>query len=147
MKAVVTKYLGDKFEWFVFDVVELGKEVKTKDAIQYRFPTRFLYYPLRITRTEEGNTLIRLLVISPELLNLPNSVHLLHKPIRISPKELRSLGNKDFSDLLKGRNCMLYESGSSKDAFQVSRKTSSQHVNSSEEKGSELFKASNKMDF
>jgi len=107
MKLVVANYLRDKFEWFVFDVVELGKEVKTKDAIQYRFPTTFLYYPLRITRTEEGETLVRLLIISPELLPIPNSVHVAHEPIRISPQELSSLGNKDFTDLLKGRNCML----------------------------------------
>ena len=89
MKAVVAAYLRDKFEWFVFDVVELGKEVKTKDAIQYRFPTGFFYYPMRITRTEEGETLVRLLVLSPQLIQLPSSVHLSHKPIRISPKELR----------------------------------------------------------
>lgn len=31
----------------------------TKEAIQYRFATRWLYYPLRITRSEEGDTNIR----------------------------------------------------------------------------------------
>jgi hypothetical protein len=107
MKAVVNQYLRDKFEWFVFDVVELGKETKTKDAIQYRFATGFLYYPLRITRTEEGDTLVRLIIISPNLVAVPSSVHVLHKPIRISAVELGSLGNKDFSDLLKGRDCAL----------------------------------------
>ena len=107
MKAVVDEYLHEKFEWFVFDVVELGEKLKTKDAIQYRFATRRLYYPLRITRTEEGDTLVRLLVISPELVRRSESVHLPHEPIRISPEELRSLGNKDFSELLKGRSCML----------------------------------------
>jgi hypothetical protein len=107
MKAVVGEYLDDKYEWFVFDVVELGKDLKTKDAIQYRFATRDLYYPMRITRTEEGDTHVRLLVISPELVRRPDDVLVLHEPIRISPKELRSLGNKDFSNMLKGRNCML----------------------------------------
>jgi hypothetical protein len=107
MKAVVDKYLHDKFEWIVFDVVELGKDLRTKDAIQYRFPTKFLYYPMRITRTEEGDTTVRLLIISPELLHLPAAVHLPHKPFRISAQELRSLDNKDFVNLLKGRDCML----------------------------------------
>ena len=107
MKAVVAAYLHDKFEWFAFDVVELGKEVKTKDAIQYRFPTRLLYYPMRITRTEKGETLVRLLVLSPQLIQLPGSVHLSHEPIRISPEELNALGNEDFSNLLKGGDCML----------------------------------------
>ena len=91
----------------MFDVVELGTEVKTKDAVQYRFVTRFLYYPMRITRTEEGDTRVRLLVLSPELLHLPPSVHVLHEPIRISPAELGTLDNKDFVNLLKGRDCML----------------------------------------
>ena len=107
MKAVVAEYLRDKFEWFVFDVVELGKEVKTKDAIQYRFASRSLYYPLRITRSEEGETVVRLLVLSPELVQLPGKVRLLHRPIRVSPDEVRSLGNDDFTAMLKGRDCML----------------------------------------
>lgn len=107
MKAVVAEYIRDKFVWFVFDVVELSKETKTKDAVQYRFPTPFLYYPLRITRTEEGDTLVRLLVVSPELLPLPKSVHLAHKPVQISALELASLGNRDVSKLFVGPSCML----------------------------------------
>jgi hypothetical protein len=56
MKTVVKQYLRAGFIWFVFDVVEVGNKVKTKDAIQYRFKTRSLYYPLKITRTESGKT-------------------------------------------------------------------------------------------
>jgi hypothetical protein len=106
MKAVVAEYIRDGFAWFVFDVVELGKEVKTKDAIQYRFATERLYYPLRITRTEEGETQVRLLVLSPELVQRPPGVRLAHEPIRISHQELRSLGNADFTRMLGG-DCML----------------------------------------
>ena len=111
MKAVVAEYLQDRFQWFVFDVVEMGKEVKTKEAIQYRFATRSLYYPLRITRSEDGDTKIRLLVLSPELVRLPSlhggKVRLAHKPIRITPEELRSLGSKDLTALIKGDHSML----------------------------------------
>jgi hypothetical protein len=107
MKAVVAEYLHEKFQWFVFDVVELGQEIKTKDAIQYRFATSYLYYPLRITRTEEGETTVRLLILSPELVRRVGSIHVLHEPIRISPAELRSLDNTEFSVLLRGRACML----------------------------------------
>ena len=32
----------------------IEKELKTNEAIQYRFATPFLYYPLKITRSEEG---------------------------------------------------------------------------------------------
>jgi hypothetical protein len=111
MKAVVAEYLQDRFQWFVFDVVEMGNEIKTKEAIQYRFATRSLYYPLRITRSQEGDTRIRLLVVSPELVRLPNldggEVRLAHEPIRITPQELRSLGSKDLTALIKGDHSML----------------------------------------
>ena len=111
MKAVVAEYLQDGFQWFVFDVVEMGKEVKTKEAIQYRFPTRSLYYPLRITRSEDGDTRVRLLVLSPELVRLPRldggRVRSGHEPIRITSKELRSLGSKDLAALIKGDHSML----------------------------------------
>ncbi len=111
MKAVVAEYLKDRFQWFVFDVVDVGNEVKTKEAIQYRFPTRSLYYPLRITRSEEGDTRVRLLVLSPELVRLPDlngsQVRLAHEPIRITSKELRSLGSKDLTALIKGDHSML----------------------------------------
>ena len=111
MKAVVAEYLQDSFQWFVFDVVEMGTEVKTKEAIQYRFATRSLYYPLRITRSEEGDTRVRLLVLSPELVRLPNldggKVRLAHEPIRITTQELHSLGSKDLAALIKGDHSML----------------------------------------
>ena len=111
MKAVVAEYLQDRFQWFVFDVVDVGKEIKTKEAIQYRFRTRSLYYPLRITRSEDGDTNIRLLVLSPELVQLPRlnggKVRLAHEPIRITAKELRSLGSDDLTALIKGDHSML----------------------------------------
>jgi len=111
MKAVVAEYLRDQFQWFVFDVVDVGTKVMTKEAIQYRFATRWLYYPLRITRSEEGDTNIRLLVLSPELVQLPRlrggTVRLAHEPIRITSKELESLGSEDLASLIKGDHSML----------------------------------------
>ena len=110
MKEVIGEYLEEKFSWFVFDVVSLDDETKTNDAIQYRFDTKFLYYPLKITRTEEGNTSVDLLVLTPKLLsNFPGipieEVHLLHTPVSISSEELRSL-NKEMDDLLGHRDDM-----------------------------------------
>ena len=111
MKAVVAEYLQDRFQWFVFDVVDLGAEVKTKEAIQYRFATHQLYYPLRITRSEVGNTTIRLLVLSPELVQMPRlnggRVRLMHEPVEITSQELQSLGSKDLAGLIKGDHSML----------------------------------------
>jgi hypothetical protein len=111
MKDVVAEYLRDQCQWFVFDVVELGSDLKTKEAIQYRFKTAYLYYPLRITRTEEGDTSVRLLILSPELVRIPRlgkiEVRLPHEPLRISVEELESLGSADLADLLPRRPCML----------------------------------------
>lgn len=111
MKVVVGDYLRDRYQWFVFDVVDLSTEVKTKEAIQYRFATRFLYYPMRITRSEVGDTQVRLMILSPELVHLPNlggdRFRVAHKPIRITPAEVRSLGNDEMTEISGGRDCWL----------------------------------------
>lgn len=107
LAEAIAQYLSDDYKWFVFDVVELGKETVTNDAIQYRFASDCVYYPLRITRAEEGNTSIQLLVLTPRLLSrfpaLPISrVRLLHQPIMITSGELREL-NEDMDALLGHR--------------------------------------------
>jgi len=107
LAEAIAEYLSDNYKWFVFDVVELGKETVTNDAIQYRFVSDCVYYPLRITRAEEGDTSIRLLVLTPRLLSrfpgLPiGRVRLLHRPVTITSGELREL-NEDMDTLLGHR--------------------------------------------
>ena len=104
MKKVVHEYLKEGFSWFVFDVVELDKKLKTNDAIQYKFKTDYLYYPLKITSSGEGSTSIDLLILTPKLLSeftgFPlKKVILQHPPIFVTNNELRKL-NKDMYDLL-----------------------------------------------
>jgi hypothetical protein len=103
----IVEYLVDGYTWFVFDVVELGREMVTNDAIQYRFACDCVYYPLRITRAEAGENSIKLLVLTPRLLSrfpcLPKSrVRLLHDPVVITSGELREL-NEDMDALLGHR--------------------------------------------
>ena len=110
LAAVIDEYLRDDYKWFVFDVIELGEKTVTNDAIQYRFRSNCVYYPLRITRTEEGHTSIRLLILTPRLLSnfpgLPVSrVRLAHQPVSITSGELRSL-NEDMDSLLGHRSDM-----------------------------------------
>lgn len=110
MRGVIAEYLLDDYKWFVFDVVELGTEPVTNDAIQYRFRSDCVYYPLRIMRAEEGDTKIRLLILTPRLLGsfpaLPRSrVELPHQPVAITSSELRSL-NEDMDELLGHRSDM-----------------------------------------
>lgn len=108
MTKVIGEYLKDGYEWFVFDVVELGTEPRTNDAIQYRFASECLYYPLRITRAEQGKTKIQLLVLTPRLLSefpgLPRErVRLAHEPVQITSKELTEL-SPDMHVLLGRRS-------------------------------------------
>jgi hypothetical protein len=110
MKEVVAEYLKEKFSWFVFDVVSLEEETRTNDAIQYRFATESLFYPLKITRTQEGQTSIDLLVLTPRLLSsfpgIPTErVRLLHAPVTITSMELRSL-SEEMDRLLGSRDTM-----------------------------------------
>lgn len=105
-KQLVESYIKDGFEWFVFDVVSVGKQTVTNEPIQYRFKTQYLFYPLRITGTVQGKTFIELLILTPRLLNtfadLPASrIHLQHSPITITSEELKGL-DKDMYDLLSG---------------------------------------------
>lgn len=65
-KSVIGEYLRDGFQWFVFDVVELGPELVKKDVLRFHFKTERLYFPLRITRAESGDTLVKLLILTHE---------------------------------------------------------------------------------
>jgi len=110
LKKVVGEYLRDNFQWFVFDVVSLDREPKTNDAIQYRFQSKCLYYPMRITRTEVGATSVELLVLTPKLFrNFPGipmrRVELRHDPVSITSKELAGLSG-DMDGLLGHRDDM-----------------------------------------
>lgn len=104
LKAVVEEYLGEGFTWFVFDVVSLYEEPRTSEAIQYRFKTDHLYYPLKITRTEAGSTEINLLVLTPRLLNVfpgisYKRIALPHEPVTLTGIELWGL-NREMYELL-----------------------------------------------
>ena len=106
MQSLIESYISDGFEWFVFDVVSIGTETVTNEPIQYRFRSDYVFYPLKITSTAQGNTSIELLILTPRLLSrfpsLPiDRIKLKHDPISISQEEIKGL-NEDMSELLKG---------------------------------------------
>lgn len=53
-KAVVADYCGRGFNYFVFDLVRPGKEVRSVPPLAYRFRTPALYYPLKVTSLYGG---------------------------------------------------------------------------------------------
>jgi hypothetical protein len=110
LKKVAEEYLEENFTWFVFDVVSLDKELKTNDAIQYRFKTENLFYPIKIMSTEEGYTTMEFLILTPELLRnfsgIPlDNINLPHQPITLTSDELRDL-NEEMSELLGNKEEM-----------------------------------------
>jgi hypothetical protein len=108
LQASVGEYLREGFTWFVFDVISLDDRLKTTDALEYRFKTTSLYYPIKISRANQGLTSIQLLVLTPTMLRtfsgIPmERVDLRHMPVSLSSKEVRSL-HAGIDDLLGRRD-------------------------------------------
>lgn len=110
LRSVVQEYLDDGFRWFAFDVVALENQFKTLEALQYRFPTSALFYPVKISRSNRGETSMELLVLSPTLLRtftgIPlNQIQLRHEPVSLTSAEVRSL-DRGMDELLGHREDM-----------------------------------------
>ena len=64
LRRSVEDYIREGYRWFVFDVVDLSPELRTLEAISYRFATDALFFPLKISRTGHGETDITLYVLT-----------------------------------------------------------------------------------
>lgn len=63
--GVIKKYLDDGFRYFAFDLTIVDKDFATKEAIAYRFESKYAYFPLRISQVGGlGESLIDLVVLS-----------------------------------------------------------------------------------
>lgn len=99
LKTSVEEYIKDGYIWFVFDVISLGTEVVSKDAIEFQFESDKLYFPLRITRTEEGITTINLIILTNKLLSkfpgIPRDwIVLENRPITLKSEHVKELGDQ-----------------------------------------------------
>ena len=104
LRKVVQEYIDDGFCWFAFDVISLENKFKTLEALQYRFPSSTLFYPVKISRANEGQTSMELLVLTWRLMRtfrgIPFSqIELRHDPVSLTSAEVRSL-DKDTDKLL-----------------------------------------------
>lgn len=114
MKETIALYLKKKYRWFVFDVVSLGTGVKRHDAIMYKFKSKSLYYPLRVMKTIEGDTSIRLLILSNKLLK--NFKGLPGKKVKVENKPVTTNG-QEFMDTAKRVWQAMKETQSDKNPF------------------------------
>ncbi len=99
LKAAVIDYINDGYLWFVFDIVDVDTKVKTNDVIQYRFASKSLYYPLRITKTETGSTEVDLMIVTDRLLsNFPGisvkDITLQHRPVKLKAAQLAAINDE-----------------------------------------------------
>jgi len=107
LKKIVGEYIEKRFDWFVFDEVSLDAEPKTREAVQYRFQTGFLFYPLKVGGINKGSTRIELCVVSPQVFNeFPgisvDDIALTHQPVSLTAREATGL-TKEFNEFF-GRN-------------------------------------------
>ena len=97
--ATIEQYLLDGYHWFVFDVVELGLQLKSNDAIQYRFATDKFYYPMRISATDSGETSIRLVALTERGLShyigLPQeSIRQAHRKLQVDTAKIANISQE-----------------------------------------------------
>lgn len=72
--SVIDEYSKDGYKWFLFDVVDLKQEAAKKTPLKIRFETDKLYYPMRITRTEKGNTKVSLSILTNILFDKEDAI-------------------------------------------------------------------------
>lgn len=68
-EPVLIDYLGNGFSYFVFDLIEASQQKNSLEPILYKFETSFLYYPLRISSVNPGNTKITLFLFTQDLVD------------------------------------------------------------------------------
>ena len=69
--SVIKSYHDRGYRYFAFDLTLVDNKVSTKEAIAYRFKSKFAYYPLAVSAIGgTGHGLIDLVVMTPGQLNL-----------------------------------------------------------------------------
>jgi hypothetical protein len=108
LRKVVQEYMDDGYCWFAFDVISLEDKFKTLEALQYRFRSPALFYPAKISRANEGQTSMELLVLTRRSMSafrgIPSrQIEFLHDPVTLTAAEVRWL-DKDLEKLLGHRD-------------------------------------------
>jgi hypothetical protein len=65
--SVVSHYIEDSIVYFVFDVIELNKEVSSINPIIYEFKSPYLFFPLIISSLTKGESEIQLFLLTKDI--------------------------------------------------------------------------------
>jgi hypothetical protein len=65
LRQVVKSYLERGYHYFVFDVIDLGKQEKSVPPISYRFPSDHLFFPLVVSTLDTGDCNVQLFLFTP----------------------------------------------------------------------------------
>lgn len=63
-EPAIEDYMARGFRFFVIDLIEMSSQQKSVEPILYRFETKFLYYPLKISSPIPGNSKLTLFLLT-----------------------------------------------------------------------------------
>lgn len=90
--AMIDQYIADGYSWFAFDRIALGDGLQSREPIEYRFATDKVFYPMRISTLEKGETNVEALVVARDLLDeyygIPQSAFRMQSPLGITRNQL-----------------------------------------------------------
>jgi len=107
---MVQNYLRRGTNWFVFDTIQAGGELQSRQPIEYRFKSNRLYYPLEISTRESGKTRVDLLLVTREpLVELPTLRYAVktENDVVVSAEELQQAAPLDWTEFMRNAPCTL----------------------------------------
>ncbi|MDD2889237.1 MAG: DUF2330 domain-containing protein [bacterium] len=64
--SIISHYMEDSIVYFVFDVIELNKEISSINPIIYEFKSPYLFFPLIISSLTKGESEIQLFLLTKD---------------------------------------------------------------------------------
>jgi len=113
-RATVADYIKRGVRFFVFDLIDIGREERTIEPLVYTFKSRRPFYPLKISRPMGGLTKVQVFLLTPKMPDIfsmrgPLAVATYKAPFgwrpilfKVSYHELKAISPKISSLLGKG---------------------------------------------
>jgi hypothetical protein len=106
IRETIQHYVGQGFRYFAFDLILNKPELEVKQAIQYRFKSDYVYYPLYVSRLGgTGDTMVEAVVFTKGAINqvkrgaLPDSQINTTRAVAFTQEELNAL-SPDLGNLM-----------------------------------------------